>query len=128
MGRICKGTVSGIWRLALMGWCAALITACGPLGGTSDSESTTGTTRSTTDLVITAWPQGDGGPARTWTLRCDPVGGSLPAAGSACSRLTRKALRPLPRDSTCTQIYGGPQKARVRGRIEGQAVDERFSR
>jgi hypothetical protein len=43
-------------------------------------------------------------------------------------RLTRQALEPLPADSICTQIYGGPQKARVRGRLDGRPVDARFSR
>jgi Subtilisin inhibitor-like len=104
------------------------MTACGTLGGTSDSGSTTVTTVSSTELTIVVWPQGVGGPSRTWTLTCDPVGGSLSAARSACSRVTRQALRPLPRDSICTQVYGGPQKARVTGQIDGRAVDARFSR
>jgi Subtilisin inhibitor-like len=128
MGRTCKGTVSYIWRVALIGVCLSLISGCGPLNGSGERGSTTtATTASETQLVITVWPRGEG-PSRTWTLACDPVGGSLPGARSACSRLSRAALRPLPRDSICTQIYGGPQKARVRGRIDGQAVDERFSR
>jgi hypothetical protein len=28
----------------------------------------------------------------------------------------------------CTQIYGGPQTARVRGRVDGREVDGRFAR
>jgi hypothetical protein len=104
------------------------MTACGTLGGSSESGSTTVMTASSTELTIVVWPQGDGGPSRTWTLTCDPVGGSLPAARSACSRVTREALRPLPRDSICTQVYGGPQKARITGEIDGRAVDARFSR
>jgi hypothetical protein len=104
------------------------MTACGTLGGSSESGSTTVMTASSTELTIVVWPQGDGGPSRTWTLACDPVGGSLPAARSACSRVTREALRPLPRDSICTQVYGGPQKARITGEIDGRAVDARFSR
>jgi hypothetical protein len=111
-----------------MGACLSLMTACGPLGGAGDSGSATGTTASATDLAITVWPQGGGGPARTWSLECDPAGGSLPAARGACARLSRQTLEPLPRDSICTQVYGGPQKARVRGRFEGRSVDARFSR
>jgi hypothetical protein len=37
-------------------------------------------------------------------------------------------LRPLPPDTICTQIYGGPQTARVHGRLRGRPVDARFSR
>jgi hypothetical protein len=104
------------------------MTACGALGGAGDSDSETATTVSATDLVITVWPRGDGGPSRTWSLTCDPVGGSLPRARNACARLTRKALQPLPRDSICTQVYGGPQKAEVVGRFERRSVNARFSR
>jgi hypothetical protein len=68
------------------------------------------------------------GRARTWTLSCDPTGGTLPRPAAACARLTRHALAPLPADSICTQIYGGPQKARVRGTLNGRPVDSRFSR
>ncbi len=31
-------------------------------------------------------------------------------------------------DRLCTQLYGGPQRARVRGRVEGTRVDVRFDR
>ena len=81
-----------------------------------------------TELTITVWPQGNGGPAREWSLTCEPPGGSLPRPGNACERLSPAALRPLPRDTVCTQVYGGPQTARVRGRMDGRDVDSRFSR
>jgi hypothetical protein len=103
------------------------MSACGPLDGSSDSGSGTSPTAASTELVITVWPQGQG-QTRKWTLTCDPAGGSLPAARAACSRLSRAALRPLPRDTICTQIYGGPQRARVTGRLDGEPIDARFSR
>jgi hypothetical protein len=106
------------------------MSACGPLNGSSDSGSGSGTSTTSagaTELVITVWPQGQGRPRR-WTLTCDPAGGSLPSPRAACSRLNRAALRPLPRDTICTQIYGGPQRARVTGRIDGEPIDARFSR
>ena len=127
MGRTCKGTVSAICRLTLIGACGVLMGACGTFGGSSDSGSGTATTAVATDLSITAWPQGQGR-SRTWTLTCEPAGGTLPGAASACSRLTISALRPLPRDTVCTQIYGGPQRARVTGKVDGRRVDARFSR
>jgi hypothetical protein len=127
MGRICKGTVSAICRLALIGACLALISGCGLRGGASGSGSGDSATAAATDLVVTVWPQGQGR-LRKWTLTCDPVGGTLPRPAAACSQLTPEALRPLPRDTICTQIYGGPQRARVTGRVDGRAVDARFSR
>lgn len=32
------------------------------------------------------------------------------------------------RDVACTQIYGGPQRARISGNVGGREVDRRFSR
>jgi hypothetical protein len=32
------------------------------------------------------------------------------------------------RHRVCTQVYGGPERARVRGRVDGRAVDRRFGR
>jgi hypothetical protein len=101
------------------------MSGCGPLGSGSGSGSGSS---SETDLIVTVWPQGPGGPSRVWTLRCDPADGSLPQAAKACSRVTAASLRPLARDMICTQIYGGPQTARVRGRIDGSRVDSRFAR
>jgi hypothetical protein len=104
------------------------MSGCGQLGGGDDSGSSETTSNARTDLTITVWPQGTGGASRTWTLRCDPVGGSLPNAERACERLTGAALKPLPAGTICTQIYGGPQAARVRGRFDGRPVDVRFNR
>jgi hypothetical protein len=74
-------------------------------------------TPSSTRLTITVWPQGRAHAARTWTLRCDPVGGTLPLRGAACRKLAglRNPFAPTPPGAVCTQIYGGPQEALVRG-------------
>jgi hypothetical protein len=34
----------------------------------------------------------------------------------------------VPADVACTEIYGGPATARVRGTLQGKPVDARFSR
>ena len=111
--------------MTLIGCFALLMAACaarddGSPGGESDSAAT--------DLTITVWPQGEGGPSNEWTLRCDPIGGTLPNADEACAKLTAEMLEPLPPDTICTQIYGGPQTARVHGTFEGREVDARFGR
>jgi hypothetical protein len=76
----------------------------------------------TAALTITVWPQGTSGPSRTHVLRCprDPV----------CARLARvsKPFAPVPRGVACSQIYGGPQVALVRGTYEGRRVWARFKR
>jgi hypothetical protein len=82
-----------------------------------------------TSLTITA-RAGDATPPKTWTLRCAPARGSLPKPGRACARLARLAapFAPVPRGVMCSQIYGGPQTARVRGVFRGRRVDASFSR
>ncbi len=110
--------------MTLIACFALLISACAAKnGGSSDDDSS-----SSTDLTITVWPQGENGPSREWTLSCDPAAGTLPDAAEACSKLTAAMLEPLPPDTICTQIYGGPQTARVQGTFEGNEVDAHFGR
>ena len=81
-------------------------------------------------LHITVWPNGPDGSSHSWTLRCLPTGGTLPHRATACAKLARltSPFAPVPKDVACSEIYGGPQTARVRGRFRGHAVDARFSR
>jgi hypothetical protein len=75
-------------------------------------------------LTITIWAKGQGTPSRTYTLRCGPTGGTLPRAARACRVLAslRKPFAPVPRMSACTEIYGGPQEALVRGVVRGRRI------
>ena len=78
-----------------------------------------------TDLRIEVWSEGrTGQPTRTFTLRCDPPGGSLRDPAAACRRLAamRNPFAPVPPDVACTQIYGGPQEALLTGRYRGRTV------
>jgi hypothetical protein len=84
-----------------------------------------------TSLTITGWAQGrEEGFARTWTLRCAPVGGTLPGAAAACRQLlaVRAPFAPVPPRTACAEIYGGPQEALVRGLHRGRRVWARFDR
>jgi hypothetical protein len=84
-----------------------------------------------TSLHITVWPNGQAHPGgKTYALRCAPAGGTLPRPAAACTRLARLArpFAPTPKDTVCTQIYGGPQQALVTGRFRGHLVRARFSR
>ena len=80
-------------------------------------------------LRMTLWPEGKGGPSRSWTLRCAPPGGSLPNARRACARLQRleRPFAPVPRGAVCTMIYGGPAEGLVRGYLHGRRVRAAFS-
>ena len=85
-----------------------------------------------TSLVVTYWPEGDMSSKRVrWTLRCDPAGGTLPRPARACAKLAAggvKLFAPIPPNTACTEIYGGPQKARVVGVVGGKRVWASFSR
>jgi hypothetical protein len=85
-----------------------------------------------TELRIAVWAKGrDAGLApKRWTLRCEPAGGTLPSAARACARLfaNAAAIRPVPPETVCTQIYGGPQEALVSGTLRGRRVWVRFNR
>lgn len=84
-----------------------------------------------TSLNVTVWPNGQGEPGkRVSTLRCNPVGGSLPKRAEACAKLARmtRPFAPVPKDTACTEIYGGPQQALVTGRLRGYPVRATFNR
>lgn len=79
------------------------------------------------DLRISVDPDGRGPEgARTATVRC--AAPSESAACGAAARLRPRDLEPVPRDVACTQIFGGPERARVTGTLRGEPVDARFSR
>jgi len=40
----------------------------------------------------------------------------------------RRPFRPVPADTACTEIYGGPHVAEVRGRFRGRRVSAQFTR
>jgi hypothetical protein len=74
-------------------------------------------------LTITLFPQGLDSVKREWVVRCP--------GGAACARLEtggRTLFAPTPRGILCTDIYGGPQVAYVRGTLNGDRVWARFSR
>jgi hypothetical protein len=80
-----------------------------------------------TDLTITAW-QSAGTTPKVWTLRCDPASGTLPKPQRACGRLAALTapIAPVRRGVLCSQVYGGPQLARVRGTYRGAKVNAFF--
>ncbi len=69
---------------------------------------------------------------RKWTLTCSPAGGSHPAPEAACSDLDQAggvdALEEVPADQICTEIYGGPEVAKVTGHVGGTEIDTEFTK
>jgi len=67
----------------------------------------------------------------TWQLTCDPPGGDHPTPQAACDALAARgatALRPVPKDRSCAQVYGGPQTATITGVWRGTEVYSALSR
>jgi Subtilisin inhibitor-like len=86
----------------------------------------------TTALRVTYWKDSaEPTQSVTWTLRCDPPRGSLPRPARACARLSKggaKLFAPLPMNAVCTEIYGGPQQARITGTVNGRRIRATFAR
>ncbi len=83
-------------------------------------------------LTITYWDdeQSSAAPQR-WTLECNPLGGTLPNRKRACAKLSSLplgAFAQVPEDAICTQIYGGSQKAVVKGTIGSKRIWASFRR
>ena len=83
-------------------------------------------------LTITYWADEQSPTSFTrWTLRCNPRGGTLPNRKRACAKLstmTLGAFAPVPKNVLCTEIYGGPQKAVVKGTIGATRIWSSFRR
>lgn len=90
---------------------------------TPASGSPTSPRTGATDLTI-VYDDGTGVTV-TWTLTCDPAGGTHPRADAACAALAAHgatALPAVPRHRVCTDQYGGPQRATISGTWLGQQV------
>jgi hypothetical protein len=103
-------------------------TACGDEASPGAAPQTTNPTG--TSLTITFDGDGKGTDVKTWTLTCDPAGGDHPDAAGACAALAaaKDPFAPVPKDAVCTDIYGGPSVATIKGSWRGQPVDARYSR
>jgi len=78
-------------------------------------------------LVVRVDADGKGAaPAKELRVRCDSAGES--PACSAADALATGDFAPVPADKACTQIFGGPQTATVKGSLRGEPVEGGFSR
>jgi hypothetical protein len=110
-------------RLHVTAASCALALLIGACGGSDDD--TKDAAPPAADLTVVVRPRGPDGPVRKRHIRCERLGskGCRNLAG-----LTADQLKPVPAGTACTQIYGGPATARVRGRLAGAEVDARFDR
>ncbi|MFC5678096.1 SSI family serine proteinase inhibitor [Aeromicrobium endophyticum] len=109
----------------------AALSACGSEssdGGTASGDGPTSAVK--TSLTIDVTP-GEGADPKTYTLTCDPAGGDHPQPEQACDAIAAagaSVFEPVSSDTTCTMVFGGPQKATITGTYQGKDVDASFSR
>lgn len=85
---------------------------------------------------LTVTVHDSGFPARDgrFELHCHPTAGDHFRAAKACKRLNELTrwgsdpFAPVPPDSMCTSLYGGPARAHVEGMWAGRPVNADFSR
>lgn len=96
---------------------------------TTEPVPGSGTDDPSTELTVVVRSSADDG-ERTYTLVCDPAGGDHPDPQAACRSLDRlkHPFAPVPPDTMCTEVYGGPQRATVTGTFRGEPVNAEFSR
>ena len=105
---------------------ALVATALASCGKDADKGASSDVTALTITLVAD-----DGVDPETYTLKCDPPGGDHPQPAEACKALDAagaKVFEPVAKDQACTQLYGGPQTATVKGTYKGKKVDAEFER
>jgi len=121
-----------VMRAALLAALALGLAGC----GSGDDEAVVTETPAAspdapeTSLTITV-DAGDDEPPVESTLACNPAGGTHPDPEAGCAALAEldaEAFMPVAADQMCTQIYGGPETATVRGTWQGERVDASFSR
>ena len=116
-----RATVFPGMRTALV--IAVLVVAAAACGASQGASVQTPETPET-QLTISYWPEGRGTEApKTWTLRCDPAGGTLPRVATVCRQLDGlvKPFRRPSKNVVCTDQYGGPQQALITGSTRASA-------
>ncbi len=119
------------WVVGSLAAAAIALAGCGSEASTGPvtSASPSAPAAPTTSLTITASASADA-QSETWTLTCDPPGGTHPDPAAACPALAAATapFAPIDRNQVCTEIYGGPQTATVTGTVAGEPVNASFSR
>ncbi|HEX8509991.1 MAG TPA: SSI family serine proteinase inhibitor [Propionibacteriaceae bacterium] len=106
-------------------------TSCGSSSSPSPAPTSAQPSAQTASVQLTIVATDAAGASVTWTLTCDPAGGTHPDPVRACQALATsgtQALPAVPKDRMCTQVVSGSETATVTGTREGQAVRSQFSR
>jgi hypothetical protein len=92
-----------------------LVAGCG-----DDDETPASSQTAYADLTVTVKPGG------TETVQC-----ATPEESEVCKAVAAidpKTFEPVPGNQACTQQFGGPETATVKGTLDGKEIDAKFSR
>jgi outer membrane lipoprotein SlyB len=103
---------------------AAALAGCGSDGGTQAA----GPTGELANLIVTVDDDGAKGATQPRELKLDCAKPTDSLACGAAAGVSAADLQRTRGDVACTQIYGGPEEASIKGRIRGQNVDATFKR
>jgi hypothetical protein len=120
----------------VIGLAIAAVVGCGEEGDEPAAPRTSSTPAG--EIALSIRYEDGAGHEETAQLTCRAdrrrAGGFLDgkaAVSELCTQaraLRRSLITPPDTRRVCTQIYGGPQTARVTGAIDGEKVDRRFTR
>lgn len=121
-GRLARAPLAGALLSVLP--LSVLIGGCGGSGADRD-QARDGVTPGASELVISLDPDGPGGAgAERARLSCP----SSAAACGAVADLAPGAADPVPPETACTEIYGGPDQVTIRGTLRGERVEATLTR
>jgi hypothetical protein len=126
--------VGAVGRLAAAVVVVTAVAACGSAHTSGGSAAAPGSTHAApsakpaVSLVITLTARPGSKPV-TWTLQCNPTGGTHPDAAAACSALAKakNPFAPAPKGMMCPMIVSRPATAKVVGTWHDININAVFS-
>jgi hypothetical protein len=111
-------------RLALGLLLAASLAGCGSDRGTQAA----GPTGELANLLVTVDDDGARGAGQPRELKLECAKPTDSQACGAAAGVSAADVRETGGDTACTEIYGGPEEASIKGQIRGQTIDATFKR
>ena len=96
--------------------------------GSDEASQAGGPTGELANLTITVDRDGGKGGQQPLKLELQCAKPTDSQACGAAAGVSAADLRPTASDVACTELYGGPEEATIKGTIRGEDVDATFSR
>jgi hypothetical protein len=111
-------------RRLVLGLVVIAVAGC----GSDEASQAGGPTGKLANLTITVDRDGAKGAQKPLVLDLDCAKPTDSQACGAAAGVSAADLRPTAADVACTEIYGGPEEATIKGTIRGEDVDATFTR